>query len=72
MHRASEGTGHPEDVEVFDGLVAAAGGYVEVEGEVLADRRFSSELAARTITLLDANEAVYILEDRTPRTSVRA
>ncbi|HOQ52117.1 MAG TPA: HAD family hydrolase [Micropruina sp.] len=52
----------PEDVEVFDGLVAAAGGYVEVEGEVLADRRFSSELAARTITLLDANEAVYILE----------
>lgn len=46
----------------FDGLVASAGAYVEVAGEVLVDRRFPSELAARTVTALDAHDALYVLE----------
>ncbi|MGW9415357.1 HAD-IIB family hydrolase [Arthrobacter cupressi] len=46
----------------FDGLVASAGAYVEVAGEVLVDRRFSAALAARTVAALDAHNAVYVLE----------
>lgn len=46
----------------FDGLVASAGAYVEVEGEVLVDRRFPADLAARTVAALDAHDVVYILE----------
>lgn len=67
-HRVLLCTGRPkalvaaDHIAVFDGLVAAAGGYVEVDGEVLADRRFPAEVAARTIALLDENDAVYILE----------
>lgn len=46
----------------FDGLVASAGAYAEVNGEVLLDRRFPADLAARTVAALDAHKAVYILE----------
>jgi Cof subfamily protein (haloacid dehalogenase superfamily) len=46
----------------FDGLVASAGAYVEVAGEVLVDRRFPAELAARTVAALDAHDVVYVLE----------
>ncbi|WP_411731028.1 HAD-IIB family hydrolase [Paeniglutamicibacter sp.] len=46
----------------FDGLVASAGAYVEVAGEVLMDRRFPAEMAARTLAALDAHDAVYVLE----------
>ncbi|POH72586.1 HAD-IIB family hydrolase [Arthrobacter glacialis] len=46
----------------FDGLVASAGAYVEVAGEVLLDRRFPDDLAARTVAVLDAHNAVYVLE----------
>jgi Cof subfamily protein (haloacid dehalogenase superfamily) len=46
----------------FDGLVASAGAYVEVGGEVLMDRRFPAELAARTLAALDAHDAIYVLE----------
>ncbi len=46
----------------FDGLVASAGAYAEVDGEVLLDRRFPADLAARTVAALDAHGAVYILE----------
>jgi Cof subfamily protein (haloacid dehalogenase superfamily) len=46
----------------FDGLVASAGAYVEVDGEVLVDRRFPAELAARTVAALNAHDAVYVLE----------
>jgi HAD superfamily hydrolase (TIGR01484 family) len=46
----------------FDGLVASAGAYAEVAGEVLVDRRFPADLAARTVAELDAHDAVYILE----------
>ncbi len=67
-HRVLLCTGRPkalvaaDDVAVFDGLVAAAGGYVEVDGQVLADRRFPAYLAARIGELLEAYRGVYILE----------
>jgi Cof subfamily protein (haloacid dehalogenase superfamily) len=48
----------------FDGLVASAGAYVEVAGNVLLDRQFPTDLAARTVAALDAHDAVYILEAR--------
>ncbi len=46
----------------FDGFVAAAGGYVEIAGNVLADNRFPPELAARTVTVMDEHDAAYLLE----------
>ena len=46
----------------FDGLVASAGAYAEVAGTVLVDRRFPADLAARTVRVLDAHDAVYVLE----------
>ncbi len=46
----------------FHGFVATAGAYVEYDGEVLLDRRFSEELAARALSHLDAHGAMYILE----------
>lgn len=46
----------------FDGLVAAAGGYVEVNEEVLSDRRFPADLAARTISVLQKYDVTYVLE----------
>lgn len=48
----------------FDGLVASAGAYAEVDGIVLVDRRFPAALAARTVQALDAYDAVYLLEAR--------
>lgn len=46
----------------FDGVVASAGAYVELDGQVLADQRFPRELAARTLAVLDAHDVVYDLE----------
>ncbi|WP_447925328.1 HAD hydrolase family protein [Georgenia muralis] len=46
----------------FDGFVAAAGGYVEVAGEVLVDRRFPAALAARVVEVLDTHDVAYVLE----------
>lgn len=46
----------------FDGLVAAAGGYVEIDGEVVTDHRFPKELSAKVIDQLDRRDGVYLLE----------
>lgn len=46
----------------LDGFVAAAGGYVEIDGNVLADHRFPVDLAARTVSLLDQHHVAYLLE----------
>jgi len=46
----------------FDGIVAAAGGYVEIAGAVLADRRFPQPLAARAVAVLQAHDVAFILE----------
>ncbi|TFC51084.1 MULTISPECIES: HAD hydrolase family protein [unclassified Cryobacterium] len=46
----------------FDGLVAAAGGYIEVDEQVWSDQRFSADLAARTISVLEKYDVTYVLE----------
>lgn len=46
----------------FDGLVAAAGGYVEVAEQVVLDRRFPAELARRALAVLDDHDVAYLLE----------
>lgn len=46
----------------FDGIVAAAGGYVEIDGRVLSDQRFSPELAARALEVLTRHDAAFLLE----------
>lgn len=46
----------------FDGFVCAAGGYVLIDGQVLADRRFPEEVANRSVNLLDRYDGTYILE----------
>ena len=46
----------------FDGLVAAAGAYVELGGQVVRDRRFPAELATRVVSVLDAHDVAYVLE----------
>jgi Cof subfamily protein (haloacid dehalogenase superfamily) len=47
----------------FDGFVASAGAYVEIEGEVIADERFPSWLAKRLLEELDENSVAYIVEN---------
>ena len=46
----------------FDGIVGAAGGYVEIDGVVLADRRFPAPLAERAVAALEAHDVAFILE----------
>ncbi|KHL03877.1 HAD hydrolase family protein [Sinomonas humi] len=46
----------------FDGFVGAAGGYVEIDGRVLVDRRFPPELARRAVAVLDRHGVAYLLE----------
>ncbi len=46
----------------FDGIVASAGGYVEVDGELIADRRFPDDVAARAVQVLARHDAAYVLE----------
>ncbi|MHA7271378.1 HAD-IIB family hydrolase [Arthrobacter sp. HLT1-20] len=46
----------------FDGVIASAGAYVEVAGEVLVDKHFPADLASRALAALDEHDAVYILE----------
>lgn len=46
----------------FDGFVATAGAYVEYQGTTLLDAKFGDDLAARALELLDAHDALFILE----------
>lgn len=68
-HRVLLCTGRPKSMlpdqiraAGFDGIVASAGGYVEVDGEVLRDQRFPAELAVHAIEVLDRHCAAYLLE----------
>lgn len=67
-HRVFLCTGRPRSMipssvlAELDGFVAAAGGYVEVGGTVLADHRFPTALAAQVVALLDAHDVAYLLE----------
>ncbi len=46
----------------FDGIVACAGAYVELAGEVLVDTRFPAALAERAVAALERHGALYFLE----------
>lgn len=68
-HRVLLCTGRPRSTvpdrildAVFDGMVGSAGGYLEIDGTVLADRRFPQDLAARVVGLLTAHDVTFILE----------
>jgi Cof subfamily protein (haloacid dehalogenase superfamily) len=67
-HRILLCTGRPRSLvsdevrDLFDGMVGAAGGYIEVDGQVLSDRRFPSALGDRVRSVLDAHDVAYILE----------
>lgn len=68
-HRVLLCTGRPKSTvphrlleSVFDGLVGAAGGYVEIGGTVLADRRFPPDLARHLVEVLISHDATFILE----------
>ncbi len=67
-HRVFLCTGRPRSMipasvlADLDGFVAAAGGYVEMDGKVFLDHRFPAELAARLVSLLDQHEVAYLLE----------
>jgi len=56
----------PDDIaEDFDGIVALAGGYVELDGEVLMDTVFPAEVAREAQRLLTEHDVVYTLESAT-------
>lgn len=68
-HRVLLCTGRPKSMLTphilaagFDGMIASAGAWVEVDGEVLRDLRFADDLAARTVEVLDGTGAAYVLE----------
>lgn len=88
-HRVLICTGRPLSIVTeylqsagFDGLICAAGAYVNIDGKILRNEVFPTDLAARTIdtladfnanVLLEATEALYmlpatheILEQRAP------
>lgn len=46
----------------FDGIVASAGAYLEINGEILVNNGFPTDLATRALAALDEHDAVYILE----------
>lgn len=46
----------------FDGVIASAGAYIEVAGEILVDRSFPADLRSRALAALDAHDTVYVLE----------
>lgn len=52
----------PEVREQFDGIVAAAGGYVVIDGNVLLDLRYPDDLAAKALDWLDRHHSAYLLE----------
>ena len=52
----------PSVLAELDGFVAAAGGYVEIGGKVLADHRFPADLGAQVVALLDEHDVAYLLE----------
>lgn len=67
-HRVLLCTGRPRAMvsdrvsAVFDGVVCAAGGYVEIDGEILRDIRFPADLAGRVAEVLTSHDVTFILE----------
>lgn len=46
----------------FDGIVAGAGSYAELNGQVLVDEPLSQEIVARSMELLHKNQVFYTME----------
>lgn len=46
----------------FDGVVASAGAYLTIDGQVLMDRRIPDDLAARALEVLSSHEVAFVLE----------
>ncbi|PWD50995.1 haloacid dehalogenase [Serinibacter arcticus] len=67
-HRVLLATGRPRSmisdlVDLgFDGAVASAGGYVEIDGDVLEDGTLPPELTARAVRALLAHDVAFLLE----------
>ncbi|MHA6512844.1 HAD family hydrolase [Tessaracoccus sp. Z1128] len=68
-HRVLLCTGRPKSMvparildSVFDGLVGAAGGYVEIGSTVLSDIRFPESLASEVVRVLTSYDVTFILE----------
>lgn len=67
-HRIFLCTGRPRPlitdalVGMFDGVVGLAGGYIELDGQVLTDTVFAPDLAATTVAVLDEHGVHYTLE----------
>ena len=68
-HKVLLCTGRPESMlppallaAGFDGVVATAGAFVRLDGEVLSDLRFPDDLADRVRHVLDAHDVAYLLE----------
>lgn len=67
-HRVLLATGRPRSMiadllEIgFDGAVASAGGYVEIDGEVIEDGTLTPELVARAVQALLAHDIPFLLE----------
>ncbi len=67
-HRVFLCTGRPKSMipagvlDELDGFVAAAGGYVELDGRVLLDHRFPAGLARSAVEVLDRLDVAYLLE----------
>lgn len=52
----------PEVAEVFDGVVASAGAWVQVGDRLLTDQRFPPELGRRTVEVLQSYDVPFVLE----------
>ena len=52
----------PDVLSALDGLVGAAGGYVEIGGTVLSDVRFPEDVAARVVSVLTSHDVAFTLE----------
>lgn len=52
----------PEVAELFDGVVASAGGWIRVGEELLEDQRFPEELGRRAVEVLLDHDVPFVLE----------
>lgn len=52
----------PEVAELFDGVVASAGGWIRIGGELLEDRRFPEQLGRRAVEVLMSHDVPFVLE----------
>ena len=46
----------------FDGIVGGAGAHVVIGGQMIADVRFPTDVAAKALELLDAADSLYLIE----------